>query len=586
MVSIKSRRELINAYLNFFKLKNHSIISSAPLIPQNDPTVLFTTAGMHPLVPFLLGEKHPLGKRLVNYQICIRTGDIDSVGDTYHHTCFEMLGNWSLGDYFKKESIRWSFEFLTQVLNIPIEKLAVTVFEGDKNAPRDKEAAEIWLSLGIPKERIAFMPRESNWWETASPGPCGPCTEIFYWTGKGSPKGNPKTNEKEWREIWNNVFMQYKKIKEGVYEQISQKNVDTGMGVERTLAILQGLKDDYLTEIFQPTIKEIEKLSQKKYGLYEQETKAMRIIADHIKAATFILAEKIVPSNTEHGYVLRRLIRRAIRHAKVLGLEGKFTKKLSNVIINQFKEDYPQLLENKEFINEELEKEEAKFENTLSKGLKEFNKLKPSGRITAESAFLLFQSFGFPLELTEELAKESNVTVDTEGFKRLFKEHQEKSRTASAGMFKSGLSDNSEKTIKYHTATHLLQAALRQVLGKEVQQRGSNINQERLRFDFSFPRKVSEEELKKVEQIVNEMIKKGIEVKKEEMTIEEAKKQGALAFFDAKYNEKVSVYTINNFSKEVCAGPHVKNTNELGKFKIIKEESVSTGVRRIKAILE
>ncbi len=576
------RRELIEAYLSFFESKGHVRIPSAPLIPENDPTVLFTTAGMHPLVPFLLGQPHPLGKRLCNVQKCLRTDDIEKVGDEFHHTFFEMLGNWSLGDYFKKEAIEWSFEFLTKVLEIPVEKLAVSCFAGNKDIERDEESAKIWQQLGIDKERIAFLGMKENWWgPVGKTGPCGPDTEMFVYVGKGKPHGNPGENPEDWCEIWNDVFMQYYKDENGNYTELEQKNVDTGMGVERVVAILNGFQDNYMTEIFQPIIKKLEELSKKKYGESEQDTRAMRIIADHLRAAVFVLSEGIAPGNKEQGYVLRRLIRRAIRFAHMLGIKENFTTSIAEIIIEQYEQDYGELSKNRNFIMEELSKEENRFRNVLEKGLRLFEKtikqLKEEGKteIDGKTAFLLYQSYGFPVEMTEELAKEQGMQVNMHEFEQEYKRHQELSRTATAGKFKSGLADMSEQAKKLHTATHLLHAALRKVLGEHVQQKGSNITAERLRFDF---------------KLVNEKIQEGLPVRREEMTLEEAKKRGALAFFEHKYGDKVSVYFIGEpgkeFSIEVCAGPHVSNTRELGKFKIVKEESVAAGVRRIKAVLE
>ena len=552
-----TRKELIKKYIEFFKSKKHEEIPNSPLIPENDPTVLFTTAGMHPLVPFLLGQKHPLGKRLVNVQKCLRTGDIESVGDTYHHTFFEMLGNWSLGDYFKKEAIEWSFEFLTKVLKIPVERLAISCFAGDKDVEKDEEAAKIWFSLGIPKERIAFLGREDNWWGPAGKtGPCGPDTEMFYWKSKDKPpkKFNPK--DENWVEIWNDVFMQYNKNKEGKYEELKQKNVDTGMGVERTLAVLNNLEDDYLTDCFFPLIKKLEEISGKKYKEREEETKAMRIIADHIKAACFILAEKIEPSNVEQGYVLRRLIRRAIRFGRILGIKN-FTSLLVPIVIKIYPE-YKHLKKEEPFITEQLSKEEEKFNRTIEQGLRIFDKLIKKGKLSGKDAFLLYQSYGFPIELTLEIAKEKNVEVDLEGYKKEEERHRELSRTASAGRFKSGLADSSEETTKLHTATHLLLAALKKVLKKPIEQKGSNITAERLRFDFSFDRKLTDEEIKKVEDFVNKAIEKKLPVIREEMSLEEAKKLGATGVFENKYGERVSVYTIKDndkvISREICAG--------------------------------
>jgi alanyl-tRNA synthetase len=584
-----TRKELIEKYLNFFESKNHKRIPGASLIPENDPTVLFTTAGMHPLVPFLLGQPHPLGKRLTDVQLCIRTGDIDEVGDTSHHTLFEMLGNWSLGDYEKKQAIEFSFEFLTKILKIPTERLAFTVFEGDKNAPKDTEAAKVWESLGISKDRIAYLPKEDNWWGPAgNTGPCGPDSEMFYWKPKNikAPKKfNPK--DKNWVEIWNDVFMQYNKNSEGNYVTAKQKNIDTGMGVERTLAILNNLEDSYESEIWNPIIKQIEKLSNKKYKDHKVE---MRIIADHIKASVLIINDGIVPGNTEQGYVLRRLIRRAIRFAKKLGInENKdVTTPIVKEIIKIYKETYPKLEKNKQKIIDELNKEEDKFEKTLDKGLKEFEKIISTKKeIDCKDAFLLYQSYGFPIELTKELAKEKNIKIDEHGFKKECEAHQKLSQTASAGMFKAGLSDNSEKTTKLHTATHLLLQALKIVLKDEnLHQKGSNITPERLRFDFSYPDKLTKEQLTEIEDLVNAQIQESCEVIRDEMSPNSAKQQGACGIFDNKYGSIVSVYTIGKFSKEICSGPHVKNTCELGHFKIQKEESSSSGVRRIKAILE
>jgi len=588
--------KLRKKYLKFFEKKGHKIMPSASLIPQNDPTVLFTTAGMHPLVPYLLGEKHPLGTRLVNSQKCIRTQDIDEVGDQTHLTFFEMLGNWSLGDYFKKEAIEWSFEFLTKELNIPIEKLAVTVFEGEKenNIPRDEESAEIWLDLGIPKGRIGYLPREDNWWGPAGKtGPCGPDTEMFYWVGNGpAPEkvnfGDEQWNENYWVEIWNDVFMQYNKTADGKFEPLTQQNVDTGMGFERVVAVLQGKDNVFDTELFLPIIKKIEEISNKKY---EDNQKAFRIIADHLKASVFMLSEKLTPSNTERGYILRRLIRRAIRYGKVLGINESFTSIVGESVIEIYKKAYPEVEENKQLILDELEKEEQAFSKTLERGLREFNKMSEDG-ISSKEAFNLYQSYGFPIEMTKELAKEKGIDIDEQGFYEELKKHQDISRTATEGKFKAGLADDSEQTIKYHTATHLLHTALRQVLGDEVQQMGSNITGERIRFDFSFERKMTPDEIEKVENIVNEKIEQGLQVKVKEMPIKDALDEGALAFFRDKYPEKVKVYTISDektgevFSKEICSGPHCDTIINMGHFKIIKEESSSSGVRRIKAILE
>ncbi|MEK6927711.1 MAG: alanine--tRNA ligase [Nanoarchaeota archaeon] len=600
MKQISTRQELIKEYIEFFKSKHHKHIPSASLIPENDPTVLFTTAGMHPLVPYLLGQKHPLGKRLCDVQKCIRTQDIDEVGDSCHHTFFEMLGNWSLGDYFKKEAIEFSFEFLTQILKLSKDRLAVTCFGGDHRTPqvpKDKDSAYLWLDLGISGERIAYLEggvleSKNNWWGPAGEtGPCGPDTEMFYWKSNNKPapkKFNPE--DETWVEIWNDVLMQYNKTKSGNYESAPQKNIDTGMGVERTLAVLNGLEDNYLTSIFLPIIKEIESISNKSYKGNER---AMRILADHIRAATFILGDirAIKPSNVGQGYVLRRLIRRAIRYGKMLGIKDSFTSKIAKAVLPIYP-DYQELHMNHNFIKEQLDEEEIKFNATLEKGLKKFNELTSDKLISGTEAFLLFQSYGFPIEFTQELADEKNIKVDLEEYNQEFERHQTLSRTASAGMFKSGLADNSDAVKKLHTATHLLNEALRQCLSKEIKQKGSNINPERLRFDFNFPRKLTEEELKKIEDWVNNKIQQSLEITREEIPLNDAIKSEAQSEFGAKYPELVSVYTIQSkdkksfISKEICTGPHVSNTSELHHFKITKEESVASGIRRIKAVCD
>lgn len=580
--------ELKKKYFKFFKQKKHSLISSASLIPEHDPTVLFTTAGMHPLVPYLIGEKHPAGKRLVNVQKCIRTDDIDEVGNVSHLTFFEMLGNWSLGDYWKKEAIEWSYEFLTSKkwLSLDKNKLYVTVFKGDKDAPCDEESAKIWQSLGIQKKRIFYLPKKDNWWGPAgSTGPCGPDTEMFIDTGKEKcgKDCRPGCSCGKYFEIWNDVFMQYNKTEEGKYEPLKQKNVDTGMGVERTIAMLQKKETVFEIEVFKPIMDKIKEEAK------QQNIKSMRTIADHLKAATFILAEKISPSNLDQGYILRRLIRKSIRHFRILGIEkDNFTAEIAKIVIQIYKDDYPELNKNKNFILEELEKEEKKFKKTLETGLREFNKIiKKQSKITGKDAFILFSSYGFPLEMTEELAKERGLKINKKEFEKEFKKHQELSRAGAEKRFKGGLADSSEETKKLHTATHLLNEALKRVLkNNKIVQKGSNITPERLRFDFNFDRKLTEEEIKKVEEIVNKKIKEALEVKKQEMTLEEAKKKNAQGVFEHKYAEKVSVYSIGNFSKEICGGPHVKNTRELGNFKIKKEESSAAGIRRIKAILK
>ena len=587
-----TRKELIKKYIEFFKSQDHKEIPNESLIPENDPTVLFTTAGMHPLVPYLLGQQHPLGKRLVNSQRCIRTGDIGEVGDSYHHTFFEMLGNWSLGDYWKEDAIKFTFEFLTKTIKIPIEKLAITCFKGNKNSPKDTEAEKIWISLGISKERIAFLEKD-NWWGPAGKtGPCGPSTELFYYTGKNKAPKKFNPEDTKWVEIGNDVLMEYNKTEKS-FEKAKQQNIDFGGGVERTIAVLNELDDDYLSEVFLPIIKQIEHLSGKKYvssqGRVGGDTRAMRIIADHIKAAVFILAEKIEPSNTEQGYVLRRLIRRAIKYGKDLGIPKNkdLTTPLTKEILKIY-DDYSELKKNQKFIIDELNKEEEKFEKTLEKGINKFEKIARNKKaIDCKDAFLLYQSYGFPIEMTIELAKEKGIKVDEKGFLKECQIHKELSQTATAGRFKSGLADDSKATTQLHTTAHLLLAALRKVLkDNDIMQKGSNITPERLRLDFSFPRKLTEQEIQKTEDLVNSIIKKSCEVCREVMSPAQAKKQGALGAFDKKYGNKVSVYTIKEFSKEICAGPHVKNTCELEKFKITKQESSGSGVRRIKAILE
>ena len=636
-----SSEEIRQSFLEFFKKKGHKIVPSSSLIPlETDPTVLFTTAGMHPLVPYLLGEKHPAGKRLANIQKCIRTGDIDEVGDDVHLTFFEMLGNWSLGDYFKKEAIEWSFEFLTKHLNIPLEKLAVSCFAGDDEVPRDEESAKIWELQGIPKERIYFLGRDDNWWGPAGQtGPCGPCTEMFYWVGKGELSDLVTGDNKEgWVEIWNDVFMEYNKISEGKFVPLSQKNVDTGMGMERTLAVLNGFDNIYDTELFVPIVKKIEEISGKKYGESDGVTRAMRIVADHLKAATFLLAEGLEPSNVERGYVLRRLIRRAVRYEKQLGINDIFTFKIAEVVVDIYKAIYPEVDKNKAFITNQLIQEEEKFAKTLAEGIKKAKKIieqktpivpekfrqimqTPNKReiiaqvlldlrenkdsraylkfpipltlkeisqatITAKEAFDLYQSFGFHQDMMLELAQENNLFVDRFGFRQELEKHQKLSRAGAEQKFKGGLADHSEQTIKYHTAAHLMLAALRKVLGEHVVQKGSNITSERLRFDFSHSEKVTPEQIKQIEDMVNEKIRENLPVEMQEMTLEEAKAQNATGVFEHKYGEQVKVYSIGDFSKEICGGPHVQKTGELGHFKIVKEEASSSGVRRIKAVLD
>ncbi len=583
--------KLKKMYLEFFQNKGHKVIANASLIPENDPTALFTSAGMHPLVPYLMGQHHPSGKRLVNVQKCLRTSDIDEVGDSFHLSFFEMLGNWSLGDYFKQESIPWSYEFLTskEWLNIDEEKLSVTVFAGDEKIPRDTESARIWEGLGIPKDRIFYLPRKDNWWgPIGSTGPCGPDTEMFYDTGK-EPCGSeckPGCSCGKYNEIWNNVFMEYNRTPDGEYELLEQKNVDTGMGVERTVAVLQGKDNVYETELFVPIVNRIKEQADIE-EISKEQTRSVRIICDHSRAATFILAEGIVPLNVEQGYVLRRLIRGAIRHGKLLGIEEEFLSELSRIVIETYRKEYPHLKTNEDFIVTELKKEHKKFNNTLTRGLNRFNRIvRSKKRINGEDAFLLYQSFGFPIEITKELGKENGIPVDVDGFYEEFEKHQKVSRAGADKRFGSGLADTAEATVRLHTATHLLNEALRRVLEKDIYQMGSNITKERLRFDFNFDRKLTDEEIKNVEELVNGQIEKALPVKRIETTLDEAMEMGSQAVFEQKYGEKVSVYSIGDFSMELCSGPHVKNTGELGRFKIIKEEGISAGVRRIRAVLE
>lgn len=573
------------------------------MIPENDPSVLFTTAGMHPLVPYLLGEKHPAGTRLTDYQKCIRTGDIDEVGDPSHLTCFEMLGNWSLGDYFKKESIAYSYEFLTspQWLGLDPKKISVTVFAGDENAPRDEDAANIWKENGMPEDKIAYLPASDNWWAAGPTGPCGPDTEIFYWVGEGLPPvgSNKGTDPANWMEIWNNVFMQFNRKDEKTLEPLPKQNVDTGMGLERTNCILQGKTSVYLTEVFQPIINKIEELSSYKYGSDEEKDKSVRIIADHSRASTFILGDQrgVTPSNLGAGYVLRRLIRRAVRHGMKLGIDKSFLPQIAEAVVANFKNAYPELEQNKEKIYKELSAEEDRFRLTLKNGEAEFQKMlpnlmkNPKKEISGKVAFRLYDTFGYPLELTQELGAEHGFTVDIEGFKEAERKHQEASKSLDAGKAKGGLAEQSEVTTKYHTATHLLQQALVQVLGDQVAQKGSNINNERMRFDFTFERPMTPEEIKQVEDIVNQKIKEDLPVTMEILPLEKAKEEGARALFTNKYGEDVKVYTIGRdpktdwFSKEVCGGPHVQHTAQIGDFKITKEQSSSAGVRRIRAVI-
>ncbi|MDD3117556.1 MAG: alanine--tRNA ligase [Victivallales bacterium] len=587
-------KELREKYLCFFRSKGHALIGSAPLIPENDPTCLFTTAGMHPLVPYLLGNKHPQGQRLANVQKCIRTGDIDEVGDPVHLTFFEMLGNWSLGDYFKKEAIEFSFEFLTspEWLNIPLSRLAFTVFAGDTDCPFDQEAFDQWRRLGVGESRIARLGKVHNWWGPAGQtGPCGPDTEMFYWTGDGEAPALFDPEDKRWVEIWNDVFMQYDKQADGSYLPLQQRNVDTGMGLERVTAVLQGKASCYDTELFQPILQCIDALRGVSAPAVRSDSE--RIIADHLRAAVFIIADGIVPSNVDQGYVLRRLIRRSIREGRKLGIADDFTSRIGTVVIAEFGDIYPELRQQADFIRNELATEEKLFALALEKGTREFEKLIAKVPphvvkkvISGKNAFFLYETFGFPLELTEEMAREHGFEVDREGFDKAYRKHQELSRKGAEQKFKGGLADNSAATAALHTATHLLHAALRQVLGTHVAQKGSNITAERLRFDFCHEEKMTPEQIAAVQRLVNDAIARKIPVEIEEMTVEDACAQGAIGLFGDRYGERVTVYTIAGVSKEICGGPHAKNTGELGHFRITKEESSSRGVRRIKAVLE
>ncbi len=604
-------KEIRQKFLDFFEKRGHAIIPSASLIPENDPSVLFNTAGMQPLVPYLLGEKYPAGNRIANVQKCVRTTDIDEVGDNTHLTFFEMLGNWSLGDYFKKEAINWSYEFLTdkeEGLGLDPKRLYVTVFEGNEDAPRDEEAFEIWKEIfekaGLdPKKRIFFMDADSNWWSPGDNGPCGPDSEMFYDVTGELTNGMTKEefvktdDEQKIVEVWNDVFMEYEKRDGKVVGKLDQQNVDTGAGLERLAVMMQGKKSVFETDLFSPTIKIIEGQSQKKYefekgdlGFDEMpdcwlvDMKSMRIIADHVRSAVFLISDGAVPSNTDAGYILRRIIRRAIRHMDLLGIEGGNLVDLVDVVIDQYGDVYSNIKEKAEQIRDEIKAEEEKFRKTLNTGLKQLEKI--SGDISGKDAFVLFSTYGFPIEMTEEIAGEKGQKVDREGYEIEMQKHQELSRTASVGKFKGGLGGDDENSTKLHTTTHLLHQALREVLGDNIEQRGSNITPDRLRFDFSHPEKMTDEEKEQVEKIVNEKIQEGLEIKMEEMTPEEARKQEALGVFHNKYGDKVKVYSMGDYSKEICGGPHITNTGELGKFKIKKEQASSAGVRRIKAILE
>lgn len=586
--------ELRQEYLDFFKEQGHSVISSASLIPENDPSVLFTTAGMHPLVPYLLGEKHPNGKRLTDVQKCVRTGDIDEVGDATHCTFFEMLGNWSLGDYFKKESIGYSFDFLTKVLGIPLDKLAVSVFAGDNDAPRDEESADRWNELGIPRDKIFYLPKENNWWYAGQTGPCGPDTEIFIDTGKPACCENcsPACDCGKYVEIWNNVFMEYYRNIAGKFENLSQRNVDTGMGLERTLCMLNGYASVYETDLFADVIELIEKLSGHSYATDEKAARAMRIIADHIRTATFIMGDDhgIVPSNVDQGYILRRLIRRAYRFARQIDLDAAALLKVSEKFIEKYQGVYTELERNGAHVISELNTEIERFAKTLENGLKELEKVLKYAQndiLNGKTVFRLYDTFGFPIEITEEIAAEKGYKVDIEGYRKAYEEHQRKSQQGSEQKFKGGLADSGEMTVNLHTATHIMNACLKKLLGRQdIQQKGSNITAERLRFDFNFERPLTDVEKQELQKMVNDVIERKIDVICEEMTVEEAKDQGATGVFESKYGERVKVYTIGDVSKEICGGPHAKNTGDLGKFVIVKEQSSSAGIRRIKAILE
>ncbi len=593
MKEIKSY-ELREKYLKFFESKGHKIIPSASLIPENDPSVLFTTAGMHPLVPYLLGQKHPGGKRLCDVQKCVRTGDIDEVGDATHCTFFEMLGNWSLGDYFRKESINFSFEFLTKVLEIPVNKIAVTVFAGDEDCPRDEEAADTWASLGIPRDRIFYLPKANNWWYAGATGPCGSDTEIFIDTGKElcSEHCDPSCDCGKWVEIWNNVFMEFNRNAEGKFEKLSQRNVDTGMGLERTICMLNGFKSVYETDLFAGVIAKIGQLAGKKYGENDEDTRAMRIIADHIRTATFLLGDErgVAPSNVDQGYVLRRLIRRSVRFARQLNIQPQSLVDIAKLYVEQYKDVYEELKVNSQKIYEELEKEIDKFSKTLEDGIKQLDKVLQfvkGDTLNGKTAFRLYDTYGFPIEMTVEICKEKGFGVDIEGYKLAQEEHIKKSQQGAEQKFKGGLADSSEMTTYLHTATHLLLASLKKVLGDEnIQQKGSNITPERLRFDFNFPRPLTDEEKQAVEQEVNNAIARDIPIVCMEMSIEEAREKNAVGVFGSRYGEIVKVYQIGDVDLQICGGPHAQHTGQLGHFKIEKEQSSSAGIRRIRATIQ
>ena len=589
IMSLTSTDDIRQAYLDFFASKDHGVIPGASLIPENDPTVLFTTAGMHPLVPYLLGEKHPKGNRVCDVQRCVRTGDIDEVGDSSHLTMFEMLGNWSFGDYFKEEAIAMSYEFLTKILEIPVEKLSVTCFAGDDDAPKDEEAAKIWMDLGIPEDRIGFLPKKDNWWGPAGlTGPCGPDTEMFYWVGNGEPHGNPAVNDSDWMEIWNDVFMQYDKQADGTFAPLAQQNVDTGMGLERVAAVMQGVRNVYETDRMAPIMKKVQAMAT------TQDTRHERIVTDHIKAATFIIADGARPSNVDQGYVLRKLIRRAIRSARQLDIKtnGDFCAVISTEVITQYGHVYGHIQTQEKTIADVFSQEEQQFAKTLQAGMKQFEKVAAEvqgNTIAGKDAFHLYDTYGFPLELTKEIAAEQGLSIDEPAFEKAFAAHQELSRQGAEKKFSGGLADHSSETTKLHTATHLLNAALRQVLGDHVYQKGSNITKERLRFDFSHEEKMTPEQKQEVERLVNEAIKKNLPISYHVTDVAGAKSEGAIGVFDDKYASEVKVYVMGEendiVSKEICGGPHVARTGMLGEFKLKKEESSSAGVRRIKATI-
>lgn len=587
-------RELRESYLEFFKSKGHAVIPSASLIPENDPSVLFTTAGMHPLVPYLLGQKHPAGKRLCDVQKCVRTGDIDEVGDATHCTFFEMLGNWSLGDYFREESIEFSFEFLTKVLEIPSEKIAVSVFAGDEDCERDEIAAKKWNELGIAKDKIFYLPKENNWWYAGPTGPCGSDTEIFIDTGK-EPCGedcSPACDCGKYVEIWNNVFMQFNRDKDGNFQPLAQKNVDTGMGLERTICMLNGYKSVYETDLFADVIAKISSLCGKEYGKDEEDTRAMRIIADHMRTATFMIGDEkgIVPSNVDQGYVLRRLLRRSVRFARQLGMDSKELVTIAEMFIDKYCDVYTELADNRDKVLTEIAKEEEKFGKTLENGIKEIEKVLKfvqNGMLNGKTAFRLYDTYGFPIEMTQEICKEKGFGVDIEGYHNAFAEHQKKSQAGAEQKFKGGLADSGEQTTYLHTATHLMLAGLKKVLGRDdIEQKGSNITAERLRFDFNFERPLTEDEKRGVEKFVNDAIARDIPVVCEEMPIEKAREINAVGVFGSRYGEVVKVYTIGDVDCQICGGPHAERTGQLGEFKIVKEQSSSAGIRRIKAVID